>query len=75
MALAARMIKRVTLELGGKSPSLILPDADLDLVIDSVLFRAFFHTGQCCENGTRCFEPRSLYTELIEWLVARADRL
>lgn len=49
MALAARTIKRVTLELGGKSPSLILPDADLDLVIDSVLFRAFFHTGQCCE--------------------------
>lgn len=72
MALAAPTIKRVTLELGGKSPSLVLPDADLDLVTDGVLFGAFFHAGQYCESGTRCFVHTSQHDALIDRLAARA---
>lgn len=75
MTLAAPTIKRVTLELGGKSPSLVLPDADLDLVTDGVLFGAFFHAGQYCESGTRCFVHRSQHDELIERLTTRVTSL
>ncbi|HEU5101254.1 MAG TPA: aldehyde dehydrogenase family protein [Roseiflexaceae bacterium] len=72
MQLASETIKRVTLELGGKSPSLVLPDADLDLATDGVLFGVFFNGGQSCEAGTRCFIPAALHDEFVERLVARA---
>ncbi len=75
MSLAAGSIKRVTLELGGKSPSIVLPDADLDLVTDGVLFGAFLHAGQYCESGTRCFVHDSLHDELIERLSTRLSRV
>jgi aldehyde dehydrogenase (NAD+) len=69
--LAAQSLKRVTLELGGKSPSILLPDADLDLAVDGVLFGAFLHAGQYCESGTRCFVPAPLHDELIDRLASR----
>jgi acyl-CoA reductase-like NAD-dependent aldehyde dehydrogenase len=75
MSLAAEQIKRVTLELGGKSASIVLPDADLDMVIDGVLFGVFYHAGQLCESGTRCFVPDALYDEVVERLVARAKQI
>jgi aldehyde dehydrogenase (NAD+) len=75
MQLASASIKRVTLELGGKSPSLVLPDADLDLATDGVLFGVFFNGGQSCEAGTRCLVPEHLHDELLERLVARARGL
>jgi aldehyde dehydrogenase (NAD+) len=75
MELCSSTIKRVTLELGGKSPSLVLPDADLDLATDGVLFGVFFNGGQSCEAGTRCFVPESLHDELLERLVTRARGL
>jgi len=66
MKLAADTIKKVTLELGGKSPTLILEDADLNVAVDGALFGTFFHVGQVCESGTRCFVPESLYDEFME---------
>jgi aldehyde dehydrogenase (NAD+) len=75
MELSSATVKRVTLELGGKSPSLVLPDADLDLATDGVLFGVFFNGGQSCEAGTRCFVPAHLHDELLERLVARARGL
>lgn len=53
MQQAASTIKKVTLELGGKSPSILLDDADLDLAIDGSLWATFMHNGQACESGTR----------------------
>ena len=53
MQLAAGTVKKVTLELGGKSANIILDDADLDMAIDGSLFGCFFHQGQACESGTR----------------------
>jgi aldehyde dehydrogenase (NAD+) len=75
MELASATVKRVTLELGGKSPSLVLPDADLDLATDGVLFGMFFNGGQSCEAGTRCLVPERLHDEFLERLVARAHGL
>lgn len=72
MTHAAQTIKKVTLELGGKSPSLVLPDADLELVTDGVLFGAFWNAGQYCESGTRLFVHRSQHDELVERLANRA---
>jgi acyl-CoA reductase-like NAD-dependent aldehyde dehydrogenase len=51
MQQAASTIKKVTLELGGKSPNIILEDADLDLAIDGSLWATFMHNGQACESG------------------------
>ena len=75
MELASATIKRVTLELGGKSPSLVLPDADLDLATDGILFGVFFNSGQSCEAGTRCFVPEQLHDELLDRLASRARGL
>jgi len=75
MAAAAGTIKKVTLELGGKSASILLPDADLDLAIDGVLFGVFHHAGQLCESGTRCLVPRTIYPEVVARLAERAAKL
>jgi len=75
MELGSATIKRVTLELGGKSPSLVLPDADLDLATDGVLFGVFFNGGQSCEAGTRCFVPEALHDEFLDRLIKRAESL
>jgi aldehyde dehydrogenase (NAD+) len=75
MQLGSATIKRVTLELGGKSPSLVLPDADFDLAVDGVLFGVFFNGGQSCEAGTRCLVPTDQHDAFVERLVARAKGL
>ena len=75
MSIAAPHIKKVTLELGGKSPSLLLPDADLDKAIDGVLFGMFYHAGQLCEAGSRCLVHRSIYAEVVERMVERTRQL
>lgn len=75
MELGSATIKRVTLELGGKSPSLLMPDADLDLAVDGVLFGVYLNSGQSCEAGTRCFVPESQHDVFLEKLVARARSL
>jgi aldehyde dehydrogenase (NAD+) len=75
MQVAGETIKRVTLELGGKSPSIVLPGADLDVTTDGVLFGMFLNAGQSCEAGTRCFVPAALHDELLERLVARTRGL
>jgi aldehyde dehydrogenase (NAD+) len=72
MELASGTVKKVTLELGGKSPSIVLPDADLDIVIPGILFGVFLHSGQICESGTRLLVHDSIYDEVIERLAAKA---
>ncbi|HSI67708.1 MAG TPA: aldehyde dehydrogenase family protein, partial [Planococcus sp. (in: firmicutes)] len=68
MALAAESIKNVTLELGGKSPNILLEDADLELALPGSLFGVFLHSGQLCESGTRLFVPDSIYDVVVEKL-------
>ena len=52
-------MKRVTLELGGKSPTILLDDAVLDQAIPSALVMAFMNSGQACAAGTRLLVPKS----------------
>jgi aldehyde dehydrogenase (NAD+) len=75
MQLAANTVKRVTLELGGKSPAIVLPDADLDIAIPGLLFGVFLHSGQICESGTRVLVHDKIYDEVVERLAAAASSI
>jgi aldehyde dehydrogenase (NAD+) len=68
MRSAAETMKRVTLELGGKGPNIILPDADLERAISTVVAVGFLNSGQACIAGTRVLAPRSRLPELLERL-------
>jgi aldehyde dehydrogenase (NAD+)/phenylacetaldehyde dehydrogenase len=65
-------IKRVTLELGGKSPSIIAADADLARAIPQAAMGCFFNTGQVCYAGTRLYVHRSVYDQVVEGIAAVA---
>jgi acyl-CoA reductase-like NAD-dependent aldehyde dehydrogenase len=71
-AVAGRALKRVTLELGGKSPNIILPDADLDAAIAGAFQGIYFNSGQACNAGSRLFAPAEHYDEIMSALAERA---
>ena len=71
MAQAAGDLKKVTLELGGKSPIIIFDDADIENAINAALVANFYSTGQVCSNGTRVFVQEGLYSEFVERLDER----
>ena len=68
MRAAAETMKRVTLELGGKGPNIILPDADLESAISTVIAVGFANSGQACVAGTRILAPRSRLPEILDRL-------
>ncbi|MFL5826524.1 MAG: aldehyde dehydrogenase family protein [Thermoleophilaceae bacterium] len=67
-----RSLKRVTLELGGKSPNIILPDADLEAAIKGAFQGIYFNTGQACQAGSRLFVPREHYDTVTSALAEAA---
>ncbi|XP_035314323.1 retinal dehydrogenase 2 isoform X2 [Cricetulus griseus] len=67
-------LKRVTLELGGKSPNIIFADADLDYAVEQAHQGVFFNQGQCCTAGSRIFVEESIYEEFVKRSVERAKR-
>ena len=67
--------KRVTLELGGKSPVIILPDADLDLAIAGAANAIFFNAGQVCVAGSRLYVHRSIHDRVVEGVAEYARNL
>ncbi len=69
---AAETLKRLTFELGGKSPNIIFADADLDAAIEGAYFGLFFNQGQCCCAGSRVFVEEKVHDKFIEKLVAKA---
>lgn len=69
---AGRALKRVTLELGGKSPNIILPDADIDAAIKGSFQAIYFNTGQACNAGSRLFVPAERYDEVMSALAEAA---
>jgi betaine-aldehyde dehydrogenase len=75
MAAAARGVRRVALELGGKNPNIVFPDTDFDTVVDNALTAAFLHSGQVCSAGSRLIVEDSLYADFVAALAARADRI
>jgi len=71
-AKAGHALKRMTLELGGKSPNVILPDADIDAAIKGAYQAIYFNSGQACNAGSRLFVPADRYDEVIGALAERA---
>ena len=69
-----RALKRVTLELGGKSPNIILPDADLEAAIKGSFQAIYFNTGQACQAGSRLFVHREQYDTVIGGLAEAAKK-
>jgi aldehyde dehydrogenase (NAD+) len=71
-AAAKSNLKRVSLELGGKSPNVIFADADLDAAIEGAYFGLFFNQGQCCCAGSRLFVEEKVHDQVVEKLTKRA---
>ena len=74
MRLCSEPIKRLTLELGGKSPSLIFADADLASAVPSAVWSIFYAAGQSCEARSRVLVEQSLYDDFVSDLTAKASR-
>ncbi|MEO5707874.1 MAG: aldehyde dehydrogenase family protein [Alteraurantiacibacter sp.] len=68
-------LKKVSLELGGKSPQIVLPDADLDAAAASIASGIFFNQGQTCTAGSRLYAHQSIHDDLLARIVDHADRL
>ena len=75
LAAARGNLKRVTLELGGKSPVIVFPDADLDKAIAGAARSIFFNTGQVCAAGSRLFAHKKVFDRLVEGIAANAGKL
>jgi aldehyde dehydrogenase (NAD+) len=71
-AAAKSNLKRVSLELGGKSPNVVFADADLDAAVEGAYFGLFFNQGQCCCAGSRLFVEEKVHDQLVEKLVKKA---
>ena len=70
---AAKTLKRLTFELGGKSPNIVFADADLEAAVAGAEFGLFFNQGQCCCAGSRVFVEQSIHDEFVSKVVARAQ--
>lgn len=75
LSAAVQDFKRVTLELGGKSPSIVFADAEIDAAVPGVAMAGLANSGQLCCAGTRLFVDRSIYDEFIERVAAFAAGL
>ncbi len=73
-AAAKSNLKRVTLELGGKSPNIVFADTNLDEAVEGAHFGLFFNHGQCCCAGSRVFVEEKIYDEFVEKSGARARK-
>src|SRR5262249_25783748 len=71
-AAAQSNLKRVSLELGGKSPNVVFADADLDAAIEGAYFGLFFNQGQCCCAGSRLFVEEKVYDEFVDRITKKA---
>src|SRR4051795_11680618 len=72
---AADSIKRVTLELGGKSPNIFFADADFDAAIDGALFGIFINQGEVCSAGSRVLVQKSIYKKFVDAMAAKAKTI
>ena len=75
MKSAADNITDITLELGGKSPLVVFPDADLEQAVDTTITAIFFNTGECCCAGSRLFVHEDIKDEFLDELAAAAEEL
>jgi betaine-aldehyde dehydrogenase len=72
---AADSIKRVTLELGGKSPNIFFADADFEAAIDGALFGIFINQGEVCSAGSRILVEKSIYEKFVEAMAEKSKKI
>jgi aldehyde dehydrogenase (NAD+) len=75
MRAASETLKKITLELGGKSPNIVLPDADLDAALRGATTGIFYGKGEVCAAGSRLLVAKSIKDEFMEKLAARAKKM
>ena len=73
--MAADTVKRVTLELGGKSPNIFFADADFEAAIDGALFGVFINQGEVCSAGSRILVQRPIYSKFVEAMTEKAKTI
>jgi len=73
--MAADTVKRVTLELGGKSPNIFFADADFEAAIDGALFGVFINQGEVCSAGSRILVEKSIYSKFVDAMAAKAKTI
>ena len=72
---AADTVKRVTLELGGKSPNIFFADADFEAAIDGALFGVFINQGEVCSAGSRILVEKPIYDKFVDAMVEKSKRI
>lgn len=75
MEKASQTLKRVTLELGGKSPNLVFEDAEIDAAVDGSLYGIFYNSGQSCEARSRLYVHKDIYDEFLEKFVTKTKAI
>lgn len=74
-AAAGGALKKVALELGGKNPQVIFPDADLDSAADAVTFGIYFNAGECCNSGSRIIVHQDIAADFVARVVAQSRKV
>src|SRR4029077_18429387 len=72
---AADSLKKVSLELGGKSPNVFFADADFEAAVDGALFGVFVNQGEVCSAGSRVLVQRPIYQKMLDAMVAKAKTI
>jgi betaine-aldehyde dehydrogenase len=75
VAAAAPTLKKVSLELGGKNPQVIFPDADLESAVDAIVFGVYFNAGECCNSGSRIIVHEDVAETVTERVVALSRKV
>src|SRR5712691_11013742 len=75
MRAAAATLKKISLELGGKSPNIFFADADFEAAVEGALFGIFFNQGEVCTAGSRILVQRSIYQKFVEAMVAKTKTI
>lgn len=74
-AAASKTLKKVALELGGKNPQVVFPDADLDAAADAITFGVYFNAGECCNSGSRIIVHEDIADALVEKVVTLSRKV
>jgi betaine-aldehyde dehydrogenase len=75
VAAAAPTLKKVSLELGGKNPQVVFPDADLEAAVDAIVFGIYFNAGECCNSGSRIIVHEAIAEAVTERIVALSRKV
>lgn len=75
VAASQHNLKKVSLELGGKNPQIIFPDADMDAVIDAVVFGVYFNMGECCNSGSRILVHKDIADDFVEKVLEHSRKV